>query len=139
LPTVESALGSGKCNILPDEVQRLKDQRFATGAGHSDGKGTGKRAVDFKRIRRLSGSAEVVGQRLVGLGCSIHGYNGSGPRSAVLDVGVANEVAVVLEGVEICGITFRRCLPPAILGTGSKFIHATRGAAVEAVPVVAAT
>jgi hypothetical protein len=139
LPGVESALGSGKSHILPDEVQRLKDQAFAAGGGDGNSKGTGKRAGNFKRIRRLRGPAEIVGQRLVVLGCSIHDHHGSGPRSAVLNVGVANEVAVVLEGVEIRGIAFRRCLPSAVLSTGCKFINTTSGAAVEAVPIIATT
>lgn len=115
LSVAEGAQCSGQCRILPDEVQRLKHELLSTGGSDGDSKSRCKRRRNLEGIAGLRVTTEVIGQ---GLSCparSVDDNHSSSATGVVLDISISNQVPVVLESRNVCGIALRGSLPAAVL------------------------
>lgn len=138
LTVVEVALCSAEIRLIPDEVQGLKNEFFATGTGDGNSESATKGRRDLIDIARLARTTiEGVCQAFTSPRSCVYNDHGRGSRRGVLNVRIPNKVTVILEGRDICGITLRRRLPsPAFRGRCE--IVVPRRARILSVPVPAA-
>lgn len=135
LSAIEAGLSGAQRLMLPEKVDRLQNQLLTIGASDCDreSRPSGGRNLEYRG--RLDSPVKVVGQSCTSLVSSIDHDDGAVTSRVVLDIGVSDEVAEILEARLVGRVTTRRSLPTALLG-GCGHLVAVANAAVTPIEVV---